>query len=90
MDCQVIFSVVANGQRDRTHVTLPPPIGQQLKAGLVALKRHSAAVSRAGAVAESVEHWSHVREIVGLNPGRVKLMTYQFDSCHFLASAQHY
>ena len=29
-----------------------------------------------GAVVESVEHWSPVREIVGSNPGLVKRMTY--------------
>ena len=28
-----------------------------------------------GAVAESVEHWSRVREIVGSNPSWVKAMT---------------
>ena len=28
-----------------------------------------------GAVAESVVHWSHARETVGSNPGRVKPMT---------------
>ena len=38
-----------------------------------------------GAVAESVEHWSRVWEIVGSNAGRVKLMTYTIDTCHFLA-----
>ena len=38
-----------------------------------------------GAVAESVEHGPHMREIVGSNPGRVKPMTYQIDTCHFLA-----
>ncbi len=40
---------------------------------------------KSGAVAESVEHWSRVREIVGSNPGRVKPMTYKIDICHFLA-----
>ena len=38
-----------------------------------------------GAVAESVEHWSRVREIMGSNPGRVKPMSYKIDTCHFLA-----
>ena len=39
-----------------------------------------------GAVAESVEHWPHVLEIVGSNPDGVKSMTYKIDTCHFLAS----
>ena len=37
------------------------------------------------AVVESVEHWSRMREIVGSNPSRVKPMTYQIDTCRFLA-----
>ena len=37
------------------------------------------------AVAESVEHWCRVREIVGSNTGRVKPMPYQIDSCRYLA-----
>ena len=37
------------------------------------------------AVAESGEHWSRVREIVGSNPGQVKPMTYKIDTCRFLA-----
>ena len=37
------------------------------------------------AMAESVEHWSLVREIAGSNPGRVKPMTYKIDTCRFLA-----
>ena len=41
-----------------------------------------------GAVAESIEHWSRVWDIVGSNPGQVKPMTYQIDTCRFLA--QHY
>ena len=36
-------------------------------------------------VTESVEHRSRVREIVGLNPGRVKPTTYKIDTRHFLA-----
>ena len=38
-----------------------------------------------GVVAESVEHWFRVLEIVGSNPGRVKPMTYKTDTCRFLA-----
>ena len=38
-----------------------------------------------GAVAESVEHWPHVWEIIGLNPCRVEPMTYQIDTRRFLA-----
>ena len=39
-----------------------------------------------GAVAESVEHWSHVWEIMVLKTqGQVKPMTYQIDTCRFLA-----
>ena len=34
-----------------------------------------------GTMAESIEHWSYVREIVGSNPGRVK----PIDTCRFLA-----
>ena len=36
------------------------------------------------AVAESVEHWTCAREIVGSNPGHVKPMTYIIDTCRFL------
>ena len=36
-------------------------------------------------VAESIEHWSRMWEIVASNPGRVKPMTYEIDTCHFLA-----
>ena len=32
-----------------------------------------------------VEHWCRMREIVGLNHGRVKPMTYKVDTCRFLA-----
>ena len=38
-----------------------------------------------GAVAESVERWSRVREIVGSNPGGGKPMTYQIDTGHIPA-----
>ena len=38
-----------------------------------------------GTVAESVEYWSRVWEIVGSNPSRVKPMTNKIDACHFLA-----
>ena len=38
-----------------------------------------------GMVAESVEHCPRVREILGSNPGRVKPLTYQIDTRHFLA-----
>ena len=36
-------------------------------------------------VAEFVEHWSRMREIVSSNPDRVRPMTYQIDTCGFLA-----
>ena len=36
-------------------------------------------------MAESEEHWSLVREIVGSNPGQVKPMTYKVDTYRFLA-----
>ena len=40
-----------------------------------------------GAVAESVNHWSHVQEISCVpTHGRIKPMTYQIDTCYFLAS----
>ena len=42
-------------------------------------------ITTPGAVAESVEHWSRLREIVGSNTGRVKPMTYKIDTCRFLA-----
>ena len=42
-------------------------------------------MSGLGTVAESVEHRSSVREIVSSNPSRVKPMTYQIDTCCFLA-----
>ena len=42
-------------------------------------------LSETGRGAESVEHWSRVREIVGSNPVRVKPMPYQIDTCRFLA-----
>ena len=38
-----------------------------------------------GAVTESVEHWSRVWEIVSSSSGRVKPMTYNIDTCCFLA-----
>ena len=38
-----------------------------------------------GVVAESVEHWRRMRDIVGSKPGRVKSMTYEIDTCRFLA-----
>ena len=38
-----------------------------------------------GPVVESVEHGSRLREIVVSNHGRVKPMTYQIDTCRFLA-----
>ena len=37
-----------------------------------------------GAIAESVEHWPRLLEIVGSNCGRVNPMTYQIDSHCFL------
>ena len=39
-------------------------------------------------MAESVEHWSHVWEIEGLNPGRVKQMTYKIDTCPYPNNAE--
>ena len=36
-------------------------------------------------VAELVEHWSRMREILGSIPVRVKPMTYKIYTCHFLA-----
>ena len=38
-----------------------------------------------GAVAESVEHRPHVREIVSSNTDQVKPMTYKIDTCRLLA-----
>ena len=38
-----------------------------------------------GAVTESVERGPHVWEIRSLVPGRVKIVTYKIDTCHFLA-----
>ena len=37
-----------------------------------------------GGVADLVEHWSRLREIMGLNPSWVKPMTYQIDTSRFL------
>ena len=38
-----------------------------------------------GAVAESLEHRTHVQEIGSSVPGRGKPMIYRIDTCHFLA-----
>ena len=38
-----------------------------------------------GTVAEWVEHWSRLWEIVGLNPGQVKPVTYKIDTSRFLS-----
>ena len=46
--------------------------------------RCSVTLSSPGSVAESEEHGPRMREIVGLNPGRVKSMTYQIYTCSFL------
>ena len=44
-------------------------------------------VTEPGAVAEQVEHWACVRAILGLNPTRVKPLTYKID---FQPGAWHY
>ena len=44
----------------------------------------------AGNVTEEVEQRLRVGEIGSLVPGQLKPMTYTIDTCHFLASAQHY
>ena len=49
------------------------------------LERNSSFTHTPGAVAESVEHWSPMRVIVGSNTGRVKPMTYKIDIGRFLA-----
>ena len=38
-----------------------------------------------GTVAKSVEHWTHMWEIVGSYAGRVKPMAYKIETCCFLA-----
>ena len=47
--------------------------------------RHGMLMMGLGAVAELVEHWSRVLEIVDSNPIRVKSMTSKIDTCGFLA-----
>ena len=41
------------------------------------------------AVAESVEHWSRVREVVGSNLGQVKPMTFQKETIAHMVMLYH-
>ena len=49
------------------------------------IRSHAYLSNWPGSVAESVEHWARVREIVGSNPGQIKPLTYQINTCRFLA-----